>query len=179
MPQQISVAGVPIPSDAPLFLAVLVIHVAAGLTCVAAGVLAMLSPKRAGRHPRGGTVYYWSLVVVFISMGVLSAVRWAQDYHLFMLGALSFIAAYVGRQAAPTRTQARIRIHVIGMGLSYILLLTAFYVDNGKHLPLWRLLPPLAYWLVPLAVGAPIMAWVLLRHPLVRGERGVPLVPRA
>ena len=27
------------------------------------------------------------------------------------------------------------------MGASYILLLTAFYVDNGKNLPLWRELP--------------------------------------
>jgi hypothetical protein len=25
---------------------------------------------------------------------------------------------------------------VTGMGISYILLLTAFYVDNGPHLPL-------------------------------------------
>lgn len=176
MSTQISVAGVPIPSDAPLFLAVLVIHVAAGLTCVVAGVVAMLSPKRAGRHPRLGTLYFWALVVVWVSMGILSAVRWAQDYHLFILGTLSFLAAFVGRQAAPTRTPARIRVHVIGMGVSYILLLTAFYVDNGKNLPLWRLLPPLAYWLVPVAVGAPIMGWVLLRHPVVRG---VPLVPRA
>ena len=29
------------------------------------------------------------------------------------------------------------------MGLSYILLLTAFYVDNGKSLPLWKDLLPL------------------------------------
>jgi len=27
------------------------------------------------------------------------------------------------------------------MGLSYILMLTAFYVDNGKKLPVWRDLP--------------------------------------
>jgi len=169
----ITVAGIPIPSDAPLFLAVLVIHVAAGLTCVITGAVAMLSPKSAGRHPRFGTFYYWGLIVVFITMGVLSVMRWAQDYHLFILGVLSFTAAFVGRQAAPSRATPRIRVHLIGMGLSYILLLTAFYVDNGKNLPLWRLLPPLAYWLVPLAVGAPIMARVLLRHPLLRGKRGL------
>jgi hypothetical protein len=167
----ITVAGIPIPSDAPLFLAVLAIHVAAGLTCVITGAIAMLIPKGAGRHPRFGTFYYRGLTVVFVTMGVLSAMRWAQDYHLFILGVLSFTAAFVGRQAAPSRTTARIRVHVIGMGLSYILLLTAFYVDNGKNLPLWKLLPPLAYWLVPLAVGVPIMARVLRHHPLVSGER--------
>lgn len=39
--------------------------------------------------------------------------------------------------------------HVTGMGLSYVLMLTAFYVDNGKSLSLWRDLPHLAYWVVP------------------------------
>jgi hypothetical protein len=41
-------------------------------------------------------------------------------------------------------------VHVNAMGLSYVLLLTAFYVDNGKNLPLWRRLPPIAYWVIPL-----------------------------
>jgi hypothetical protein len=54
------------------------------------------------------------------------------------------------------------------MGLSYILLLTAFYVDNGHSLPLWRDLPPITYWLVPAAVGLPLITNVLLKHPLVR-----------
>jgi len=31
------------------------------------------------------------------------------------------------------------------MGVSYIVLLTAFYVDNGKSLPLWKELPPISY----------------------------------
>ena len=30
------------------------------------------------------------------------------------------------------------KLHITGMGTSYVLLLTAFYVDNGKNLPLWR-----------------------------------------
>jgi hypothetical protein len=34
------------------------------------------------------------------------------------------------------------------MGLSYILLLTVFYVDNGKSLPLWKELSPITYWLL-------------------------------
>lgn len=169
----ITVLGIPIPSDAPVFLALLGVHVAAGLMCVVTGAVAMLSPKGLGRHPRFGTLYYRGLVVVFATMGVLAAMRWAHNYHLFILGVLSFTAAFVGRQAAPSRTPGRIRVHVIGMGLSYILLLTAFYVDNGKNLPLWRLLPPLAYWLVPLAVGVPIMVRAFQNHPLLRSERPV------
>jgi hypothetical protein len=54
------------------------------------------------------------------------------------------------------------------MGLSYIVLLTAFYVDNGKSLPLWRELPHWAFWVLPSALGAPILMHALLHHPLVR-----------
>jgi hypothetical protein len=66
-----------------------------------------------------------------------------------------------------------VRLHITGMGGSYILLLTAFYVDNGKNLPLWKELPPITYWLVPGAVGLPIIADALLRHPMMRGAVGL------
>ena len=49
------------------------------------------------------------------------------------------------------------------MGVSYILLLTAFYVDNGKSLPLWKELPSIAYWILPGAIGGPIIGRALLR----------------
>jgi hypothetical protein len=55
------------------------------------------------------------------------------------------------------------------MGVSYILLLTAFYVDNGKNLPIWRDLPTLTYWLLPALLGIPVIWRTLLRHPLARG----------
>jgi hypothetical protein len=43
-------------------------------------------------------------------------------------------------------------------------MLTAFYVDNGKSLPLWRGLPTLTYWLLPSAVGAPLIARAIARR---------------
>jgi hypothetical protein len=167
----ITIGGIPLPSDAPLFLAIVGVHVAAGLTCVIAGLVAMFSVKRPGRHPRFGTFYYRALWVVFITMTGLSALRWAADYDLFILGTLSFVAALVGRRLAPSRANGRIRIHLTSMGLSYILLLTAFYVDNGKSLPLWRSLPPIAYWVIPFVVGVPLIVRVLLYHPLLRTTR--------
>jgi hypothetical protein len=162
------VAGIPIPSTSPIFLAVVGLHVLVGLVCVIAGAIAMLSPKRSGRHPTFGTIYYWGLVVVFVSATGLSVVRWAEDYHLFILGLLAFIAASVGRAARRQRWPRWARVHITGMGLSYILLLTAFYVDNGKSLPLWRDLPSITYWLLPAAVGLPLILYALLRHPLAR-----------
>jgi len=50
------------------------------------------------------------------------------------------------------------------MGLSYIVLLTAFYVDNGKSLPLWKELPPISYWVIPATVGLPLIARALCQY---------------
>jgi hypothetical protein len=162
------VAGIPIPSTSPVFLVVVALHVLVGLVCVVAGAIAMLSRKRSGCHPTFGTIYYWALVVVFVSATGLSVVRWAENYHLFILGLLAFIAASLGRAARRQRWRRWVRLHITGMGFSYILLLTAFYVDNGKNLPLWKELPPISYWLLPAAVGIPFIIRALLRHPLAR-----------
>ena len=54
----INIAGIEIPSSNPVFLALVGMHVLLGLTRTIAGVIAMLSPKRSGRHPRFGTIYY-------------------------------------------------------------------------------------------------------------------------
>ncbi len=83
--QTTTVAGIVIPSDSPLFLAFVGLHVLVALACVIAGLVAMLSNKRPGRHPRFGAFYYWCLSAVFASATVLSAMRWAEDYHLFIL----------------------------------------------------------------------------------------------
>jgi hypothetical protein len=140
----------------------------AGLTSVIAGAIAMLSRKQPGRHPQAGTVYYWALAVVFITMSVLALSRWSEDYHLFVLGLLSFVTATIGRTARRSLWPSWPLFHMTGMAASYILMITAFYVDNGPNLPLWRELPPLALWILPTLIGAPILINALLRHPLVR-----------
>ena len=170
--QGIVVLGIPIPSSSPFFLITVGVHVAAGLICVISGAVAMLSSKRAGRHPSAGTFYFWSLVVALVSMTVLSIMRWPHDIHLFSLGVLSFAAGFIGRMARRKLWAGWPRTHAAGMGLSYILLLTAFYVDNGPNLPLWRHLPPLMYWLTPSLVGVPILVWAFVRHPLLRRTHG-------
>jgi len=159
----IVILGIPIPSSRPAFLAIVAAHVVVGFVGVIAGAVAMLSPKRAGRHPTAGSVYYWSLVLVVASMGALAIIRWPMDNHLFALGLASLLAATIGRLA---RRRRRLRLHVVGMGLAYVLLLTAFYIDNGPHLPLWKLLPSSVFWIAPSAVGLPLIARALLRHPL-------------
>src|SRR5215831_13075309 len=161
------VLGIPIPSSAPLFLSIVAVHVVAGLICTVGGIVAMLAAKRSGRHPSAGTIYYWSLLVVVLSLNAISILRWPADTHLYVLGILSFGTGWIGRIAKRQLWHGWLRVHVSGMALSYILLLTAFYVDNGPNLPLWRSLPPIALWLLPSIVGLPILVWTLTRHPLI------------
>jgi ribose/xylose/arabinose/galactoside ABC-type transport system permease subunit len=129
----------------------------------------MLSRKGPGRHPAFGRIYYGSLAAAVAFALVLSAMRWPQNLPLAILGVLAFVAAILGR-AVRRRRPAWIRAHIASMAASYVLMLTAFYVDNGKNLPLWKALPPIAYWLAPLAVGAPLTIWVMIRHPLARSR---------
>ncbi|HEV2442464.1 MAG TPA: hypothetical protein VGT07_08065 [Steroidobacteraceae bacterium] len=168
--ESISVAGLEISSRDSLFLAIVGVHVLLGLTCTITGLIAMLSAKRLGRHPRFGSIYYWCLAGVFVTVSALAAVRWREDYHLFILGALAFAAAYLGRRARRRRWRNWAKLHITGMGMSYVLLLTAFYVDNGKSLPLWRDLPPITFWLLPAAIGVPLIVRALWRHPLARTQ---------
>lgn len=161
------VLGIPIPSTGPVFLSIVGIHVLFGLAAVITGAVAMLSRKGRGRHSNFGTIYFWWLFGVFVTMSALSFMRWAQNYHLFILGTLSFASAYFGRAAARWRWRQWPRLHLTGMGASYVLMLTAFYVDNGKNLPLWKDLPQIAFWILPGAVGVPLVLYALFRHPLV------------
>jgi uncharacterized membrane protein len=169
-----TLAGIEIPSTDPVFLTVVVgIHIPLGVVCVIVGVLAMLSKKQRGRHSSFGKVYFWSLWALFASATFLSVMRWAEDYHLFIFGALSVASAWLGRTALRRRWRSRFRLHLTGMGLSYILLLVAFYVDNGRQLPVWQDLPAFTYWLLPFAVGMPIIMWALVRHPVVTRDSEV------
>ena len=161
-------AGILIPSNSPVFLTIVGVHSLVGLACAVTGIVAMLSRKGRGRHSNFGSIYFWCLSVVFISASGLAIVRWADDRHLFVLGLLSFAGAYWARLAARKQRRAWLPQHITGMGASYILLLTAFYVDNGKNLPLWRQLPEMAFWILPSAVGISIIVYALLRHPLMR-----------
>ncbi len=140
------------------------VHVLFEVAAVATGAVAMLSSKRRGRYSNWGAIYFWCLVGVVATMSALSFMRWAENYHLFLLGALSFVSAYFGRTAARRHWHQWPRLHLTGMGgASYILMLTAFYVDNGKNLPLLKELPEIAFWVHDRGSADP------LRHPLVRG----------
>jgi hypothetical protein len=145
-----------------VFLTFLAIHVIAGLTAVLTGAVAAFARKGSPRHIRAGRWFYWAITVVFATATILAAMRWGQDYHLFVIGAVAFTAATIGYQHR-RRHRPGDTGHITGMGVGYVAMLTAFYVDNGPHLPLWDRLPTLAFWLLPSAIGAPIIGRAVIR----------------
>ena len=167
------ILGIPIPSSSSVFLAIVGIHVLFGVAAVVVGAITMLSAKGRGRHSNFGTIYFWSLFGVLVTMSVLSFMRWAENYHLFILGVLSFGSAYFGRAAARRGWRQWPRVHLTCMGVSYVVMLTAFYVDNGRNLPLWRELPQIAFWILPGVIGLPLILYAVLRHPFVPGVRSL------
>ena len=163
------ILGDQVGSTAPVFLAFLAVHVLAGLTATITGAIAALARKGSTRHIRAGRWFYRAITVVFATAAALAAMRWRQDYYLLIIGAVAFTAATLGylhrRLRRPGDTG-----HIAGMGTGYVAMLTAFYVDNGPHLPLWDHLPHLAFWLLPSVIGAPIIARAIMRARSGRPE---------
>jgi hypothetical protein len=148
-------------STAPVFVAFLAVHVIAGLTAVTTGAIAALARKGSPRHVRAGRWFYRAITVVFLTSAALAIMRWRQDYHLLAIGVVAFAAATIGylhrRRHRPGDTG-----HILGMGIGYVAMLTAFYVDNGPHLPLWDRLPTLAFWFLPGMIATPIITRALI-----------------
>ncbi len=170
MPTAARILGDHVGSTAPLFLAFLAVHVVAGLTAVAAGAVAAVTRQGIPRHVRGGRLIYRAISIVFVTATALAVLRWRQDYYLFIIGAIAFGAATVGYQHR-RRHRPGDTGHIAGMGTGYVAMLTAFYVDNGPHLPLWDHLPTFAFWLIPSAVGAPLIGRAIARSRQARLPR--------
>jgi uncharacterized membrane protein len=158
------ILGIVIPSTDPLLLALVGCHVFVALIAVVAGAGAMLASKGSSRHPKLGTLYYWSLAATVAFALALSVMRWSESYPLAILGVLALTSATIARTARRDKWQSWMPVHVWGMGASYILMLTAFYVDNAENLPIWRELPRATYWTLPALVGVPVIVWALKRH---------------
>jgi hypothetical protein len=168
------VPAIAIAADRVIFTGALACHITAGLTCVVTGALAMTAAKRPGRHTKAGTIYFWSLAVVFASATVMALLRLVEDWHLLLIAVVAFTAGSLGYLARRQRWRGWLRIHLLGMSGSYIALLTGFYVDNGPQLPLWNRLPEIAFWLLPSLIGIPLVLRAMARRhlPLFRQPAG-------
>lgn len=133
--------GIPLPSNDPSFLVTVVVHILLSLTAVVSGLIAMLKNKNLKGHSKFGMIYYWTIISAFVTVIILAIMRWPDNNHLLIIGILTVILVFVGRRMTKLKTPHWPRLHTICMSSSYILLLTGFYVDNGKNLPLWNRFP--------------------------------------
>ena len=155
--------GLDVASTSVLFLAILTVHVAAAFVAIFSGIVAMVAHKGPGRHSRAGRWYLFGILVVFATACVLAAFRWPADLPLVLVGGIGAASAVYGFAFRRLHRQGDIP-HILAMGISYIAMLTAFYVDNGPHLPVWNLLPPPAFWVIPSIVGAPILTLAIWKR---------------
>jgi hypothetical protein len=164
----------------------LVVHSLAGLLTGIMGILAFSAPKRRERHPRWGIRYLWAYTVVFLTATILSLQRWEADAYLFVLATLGYGFALLGYGVRRFRREPVVRhllgkqwviAHIISMIGSYIVLWTAFYVDNAHLIPGLKELPTLTFWVLPTVIALPFIVLSLFRFApktarAVQGERG-------
>jgi uncharacterized membrane protein len=153
--------------DLPLvFLLPLGVHILAGMTSAVTGIVAFSVPKGPTRHRRWGTRYLWAYTVVFLTATILSAQRWSADAYLFVLAVLGYSLALGGYSVRRFRNTPWLRwllgeywviAHLVGMISSYVVLLTAFYVDNAHLFPGINQLPTIVFWVAPLLIAIPFL----------------------
>jgi hypothetical protein len=154
------------------FFLPLVVHAVAALLTGITGLMAFRAPKRRERHPRWGIRYLWAYTVVFLTATILSAERWEADASLFFLAVIGYGFVLGGYGARRFREVPQVRralgkqwvvAHIVGMIGSYVVLWTAFYVDNAHLIPGLKELPSLTFWILPTVIALPFLMLSLLR----------------
>jgi uncharacterized membrane protein len=158
--------GIPVPSTDRTFLIIVVIHILLSLVALISGLFAMLSDKGSFKHSKYGKAYFFSMLSAFGTVLILSIMSWPRNTHLLLIGMFAAIFTYTGSWLAKMKPMYWQRLHTVCMGGSYILLLTGFYVDNGKNLPFWNQFSQTFFYLFPASIGIPIILYTLMKHPL-------------
>jgi hypothetical protein len=154
------------------FFLSLVVHALAALTTGVTGVMTFSRSKRSARHSKWGMRYLWAYTVVFLTAILLSVQHFPTDAYLVVLATLGYGAALGGYGARRLRQQPMMRrvlgdqwivAHIVGMIGSYVVLWTAFYVDNAHLIPGLKQLPTLTFWVLPTMIALPFLV-VSLSH---------------
>lgn len=75
----------------------LILHIIAGFAALAMGLMAILAKKGKDLHRLGGKIYFWSMVMVVLTAGVLSLFK--DIAFLLMIAIFSFFLCYTGYRA--------------------------------------------------------------------------------
>ena len=144
--------------------------------CVVVGVIALFLPFG---NDMKIAVMLMTLATLgtFHAAGYSAVLRAFEDNELnylgFILQKILFLALILVMLHFRTGLVGFVVAHLISnlfMWTFYHVLVSKFYtkVKLKIDLPLWKELPQIAFWILPSAIGAVIIAYVLLRHPLIK-----------
>ncbi len=148
------------------FVLPLIVHIWAGLTTGVTGIVAFSMPKCLRRHHRWGQSYLLAYTVVFLTATILSVQRWQADAYLFFLALTGYgfaLGGYAARRLRRASWLMRVFgkqwviVHIVGMIGSYVVLWTAFFVDNAHFFPGLNRLPSLVFWVLPIMISLPFI----------------------
>ncbi len=110
--------------------------------------------------------------MVFLTATILSLQRMPADAYLLVLATFGYGLALCGYAARRFRLEPIVRwmlgkqwvvVHIIGVIGSYVVLWTAFYVDNAHLIPGLKDLPTLTFWVLPTLIALPFLVVSLSR----------------
>lgn len=77
----------------------LLLHVMSGIICLITGFIAIFAnPKGGNLHKKAGIVYFWSMVVIFVT-SVISITFFRFQFFLFLISIFSFFLCFTGYRA--------------------------------------------------------------------------------
>lgn len=144
----------------------LIIHIVAGTAGVLLGPVA-LHRATAGHVGRLAAGYHLAVLVVCLSAAALAVLDFRELWWFLLVAGFSYAFAARARLVARRRRPGWLARHLRGQGGAYIALWTALVVVGVKDMP--------ALWLLPTAVGVPLIEWLAHR---AAGDRpaGAPLL---
>lgn len=80
----------------------LIIHIAAGMTCLLSGILAIITKKGSKYHTYSGKVYFIAMFVVIITALVVAVYR--DNLFLLLIASFSFYMAWAGVRSIKNKT---------------------------------------------------------------------------
>ena len=124
-------------------------HIAAGTAGLVIGPIAMIAPKRRGRHIRAGLAYQVVVALLTATALVLVAFAPGRLWGFVLIAVATECAAVAGWIVQRRRRPGWLPRHVGLMAGSYVSFVTALLVVNWPS--------PLA-WILPTVIGTPLIA---------------------